>query len=334
MKILVTGGAGFIGSNFIRHILENHPQCRVVNLDKLTYAGSRTTVADVAGHPRYQFIQGDVADRALVEKVMGEGIESVVHFAAESHVDRSISGADPFVRTNVVGTHCLLESARAAGVRRYIQISSDEVYGPVPEGRKAGPDAQLDPSNPYAASKAAADLLVAAAWRTHGFPAIITRCTNNYGPWQHPEKFIPVLTLAALQGVELPIYGDGLQVRDWIHVSDHCRALAAILFSGVPGKVYTIAGGNSERNIDMAKRILDFGAAPGAEIRHVEDRPGHDRRYDLDDDVTRRELGWRPRVPLADGLAATVQWYRAHREWWLPLTKMLPVQCYEKSPVP
>ncbi|MCZ6833129.1 MAG: dTDP-glucose 4,6-dehydratase [Acidobacteria bacterium] len=321
MKLLVTGGAGFIGSNFIRHLFAGQAGLRVVNLDLLTYAGRQENLSDLAGHPGYRFVRGDVADRDLVAHLLADGVDAVIHFAAESHVDRSINGADPFIHTNVVGTHCLVEAARRAGVRRFIQISSDEVYGPVPEGRQAGPDAALSPSNPYAASKAAADLLVAAAWRTHGFPGIITRCTNNYGPWQHPEKFIPVLAMAALQGREMPIYGDGLQVRDWIHVEDHCRVLAAILLNGEPGQTYTIAGGNSVRNLDMARRILDLAGQPGAAIRHVQDRPGHDRRYDLDDGVTRREFRWEPRISLSDGLTTTVDWYRAHRDWWEPLTK-------------
>jgi dTDP-glucose 4,6-dehydratase len=225
------------------------------------------------------------------------------------------------VRTNIVGTHCLVEEARRAGVRRFVQISSDEVYGPIPEGISAAPASPVEPSNPYAASKAGGDLLVLAAHRTYGFPAIITRCTNNYGPWQHPEKFIPVLILRALRGQALPIYGDGMQVRDWIHVEDHCRALAAILMAGVPGRIYTIAGGNSMRNLDMARRVLELVGVPGAGIRHVEDRPGHDRRYDVDDEATRGEFEWRPRISLDAGLAGTVDWYRDHRGWWEPMTK-------------
>jgi dTDP-glucose 4,6-dehydratase len=323
VKILVTGGAGFIGSTFIRHLLAEYADVQVVNLDLLTYAGRRENLEDVADHANYRFVHGDVADQGLVDNLCRDGLDAVVHFAAESHVDRSLDSAAPFIHTNVVGTHCLVEAARRAGVRRFVQISSDEVYGPVPEGRKAGPDAPLDPSNPYAASKAAGDLLVTAAWRTHGFPAIITRCTNNYGPRQHPEKFIPVLTLAALEGRGLPVYGDGLQVRDWIHVEDHCRALAFILMNGNPGRIYTIAGGNSVRNIDMARRILDLAGSPGAEIRHVADRPGHDRRYDLDDGITRREMSWQPRIKLATGISSTVDWYRRHRGWWEPLTKSL-----------
>lgn len=321
MKLLVTGGAGFIGSNFIRHLFAGQDGLQVVNLDLLTYAGREENLADLSGHPGYRFVRGDVADRDLVADLLADDVDAVIHFAAESHVDRSIKGADPFIHTNVVGTHCLVEESRRAGVKRFIQISSDEVYGPVPEGRPAGPDSPLSPSNPYAASKAAGDLLVAATWRTHGFPAIITRCTNNYGPWQHPEKFVPVLAMAALQGCEMPIYGDGLQVRDWIHVNDHCQALTAILLHGEPGQVYTIAGQNSVRNIDMARRILDLAGRSGTAIRHVQDRPGHDRRYDLDDGATRREFQWQPRISLSDGLAATLDWYRTHRDWWEPLTK-------------
>jgi dTDP-glucose 4,6-dehydratase len=321
LKILVTGGAGFIGSNFIRHLLEHHPGINIVNLDALTYAGQESTIADLANRPGYRFIHGDVTDRQAVERLIAEGFEVIMHFAAESHVDRSIEGPDRFVNTNIVGTHCLIEAARRAGVRRFIQISSDEVYGSIDENTSAEPSSPLEPSNPYSASKASADMLVTAAQRTYGFPAIITRCTNNYGPWQHPEKFIPVLILGALRGRELPVYGDGLQVRDWIHVEDHCRVLAAILLAGVPGRVYTVAGGNSVRNLDMAKQVLDMVGAPGAAIRHVEDRPGHDRRYDLNDQATRREFGWQPRIPLDEGLARTVAWYRENRAWWEPMTK-------------
>jgi dTDP-glucose 4,6-dehydratase len=265
---------------------------------------------------------------------MDEGFDAVAHFAAESHVDRSISGPDPFVRTNVMGTHCLLEAARRAGVARFIQISSDEVYGPIAEGRAAGPDSPLAPSNPYAASKAAADLLVAAAWRTHRLPAIITRCTNNYGPYQHPEKFVPVLALAALQGRTMPIYGDGQQVRNWIHVEDHCRVLAAILTAGEPGRVYTIAGDSSLRNLDLAGRLLALAGETGASIRHVADRPGHDRRYELDDTATRRELGWQPQVALEPGLAATYEWYRSNRAWWQAMTRSLPATPGEHAVTP
>ncbi len=334
MKVLVTGGAGFIGYNFIRHLLARHPSLSVVNLDLLTYAGQESTVSDLDGHPRYRFVQGDVTDKREVERLVSEGFSAIVHFAAESHVDRSIAGPDPFIQTNIIGTHCLVEAARRARVQRFIQISSDEVYGSIPEGESAGPGSRLDPSNPYAASKAAADLLVAAAVRTYGFPAIITRCTNNYGPWQHPEKFIPVLITRAMAGGSLPLYGDGRQVRDWIHVEDHCRALAAILLSGIPGRVYTIAGRNSLRNIDLARRVLKLAGGTNSRIAHVEDRPGHDRRYDLDDAATRRELDWRPSVPLDAGLEQTVAWYRENRWWWEPITKSesIPFQARVGSP--
>lgn len=321
MRILVTGGAGFIGSNFIRLLLDNHPDSRVVNLDKLTYAGWEHTVADLEGRSGYRFVQADITDRQTLERVLSDGIDTVVHFAAESHVDRSIVGPDPFVMTNVAGTHCVVEASRRAGVRRFIQISSDEVYGSIPPGESAGPDSPLQPGNPYAASKAGADLLVLAAFHTHGFPAIITRCTNNYGPWQHPEKFVPRMALSALQGAELPVYGDGLQVRNWIHVEDHCRALLAVVQEGVPGRVYTISGGDSLRNLDVARRILDLAGVSVARIRHVEDRPGHDRRYALDDSTTRKELGWHPRISFAEGLPTTVEWYRERTGWWKPITE-------------
>lgn len=321
MKLLVTGGAGFIGSNFIRHMLAHHLGVSVVNLDQLTYAGRESTLLDLADDRRYQFIRGDVADRDTVEEIMSRGFDAVVHFAAESHVDRSIHRPDPFVQSNIVGTHCLIEAARRVNVRRFIQISSDEVYGSIPPGCSASPMDALEPSNPYAASKAAADMLVMAAIRTHRFPAIIARCTNNYGPWQHAEKFIPLSIIRALGRRPIPIYGDGRQVRDWIHVEDHCRALARILMAGFPGRIYAIAGGNSLSNLEVARRILALTGAPRSLISHVEDRPGHDRRYDLDDSATRRELDWHPRTPFDQGLARTVAWYRAHRSWWTAMTK-------------
>ncbi|MFQ5719025.1 MAG: dTDP-glucose 4,6-dehydratase [Acidobacteriota bacterium] len=324
MRVLVTGGAGFIGSNFIRMLLDHEPGVEVTNLDKLTYAGWEHTIEDLAARPGYRFVRGDVTDRRAVERVLARGVDAVVHFAAESHVDRSIHGPDPFVTTNVGGTHCVIESARHAGVARFIQISSDEVYGSIPAGAKAGPLSALRPGNPYAASKAGADLLALAAFQTHGFPVIITRCSNNYGPWQHPEKFIPRMTLSAMAGDELPVYGDGAQERNWIHVEDHCRALLAVLARGIPGRVYTIAGDDSRPNLEMARFIIDIAGNGAARIRHVADRPGHDRRYALDDAATRRELAWRPQVALDTGLQATVEWYRARPAWWRPIAGSSP----------
>ena len=322
MRILVTGGAGFIGSNFIRCLLAEYPgDVEVVNFDKLTYAGWKHTVADLVSHPGYDFVQADITDAKALDRVFARGIDAVIHFAAESHVDRSITGPDLFVTTNVGGTHCLVEAARRAAVKRFIQISSDEVYGSMPAGRRAGPDSPLEPGNPYAASKAGGDLLVLAAVRTHGFPAIITRCTNNYGPWQHPEKFIPRMTLTALQGGALPVYGDGEQVRNWIHVEDHCRALLAVLQDGVVGRIYTISGDDSLPNLDVARRIVELTGVGAATVQHVEDRPGHDRRYALDDAATRAELDWRPRRSFEAGLRTVVEWYRSSPDWWQPITE-------------
>lgn len=322
MRILVTGGAGFIGSNFIRCLLDEYPgDVEVVNLDKLTYAGWEHTIADLESRPGYRFVAADITDVQALQRIFAGGIDTVIHFAAESHVDRSIVGPDLFVTTNVGGTHCVVEAARRAGVKRYIQISSDEVYGSLPEGSRAGPEGSLQPGNPYAASKAGADLLVLAAHRTYGFPAIITRCTNNYGPWQHPEKFVPRMTLQALQGEALPVYGDGQQIRNWIHVDDHCRALLAVVQGGVDGRVYTIAGDDSLPNLDVARRIVHLVDVPGAATQHVEDRPGHDRRYALDDSATRSELGWQPRRSFNEGLEATVAWYRNNQSWWQRITE-------------
>jgi dTDP-glucose 4,6-dehydratase len=321
MRFLVTGGAGFIGSNFLRFMLDRHPGDRFVNVDLLTYAGQEENLAELRGRAGYQFIHADVTDRKEMDAVFARGFDAVIHFAAESHVDRSISGPDPFVRTNIEGTHALVEASRRHKVRRFIQISSDEVYGPIREGEQADAASALNPTNVYAATKAAADLLVLAAHHTHGFPGLITRCTNNYGPWQHPEKFIPLLITRALTGQELPIYGDGAQVRDWIHVEDHSSILRSILLSGVPGRIYTIAGGQGLRNLDVAQRILERAGMDGARIRHVEDRPGHDRRYALDDQATRSEFAWAPRIGFEEGLESTIEWYRQQRAWWAPIAK-------------
>jgi dTDP-glucose 4,6-dehydratase len=316
MRVLVTGGAGFIGANFVQHVLDAHPDDEVVTLDLLTYAGNLANLDRVLHDPRHRFVRGDIADAEAVTAAIGDGVEVIVNIAAESHVDRSIADATAFLTTNVVGTQVLLDAARRAGVRRFLQVSTDEVYGSLgPRGRftEASP---LAPNSPYAASKSAADCLVRAAHHTHGLDALITRCSNNYGPYQFPEKLIPLFITNALADEPLPLYGDGQNVRDWIHVEDHCRALDAVMRRGRPGAVYNIGGGNERRNEEIAHVILDALGKPRSLIRHVEDRPGHDRRYAIDAAKAGRELGWLPGHGFADGIAATIAWYQEHRAWW------------------
>jgi dTDP-glucose 4,6-dehydratase len=314
LKILVTGGAGFIGSNFIRYVLREHPGDSVVNLDKLTYAGNLENLAEIESHPRYRFLKGDVCSPADVERAL-EGMDAVVHFAAESHVDRSIADAREFVATNVQGTFNLLDAARRRRIGRFIQVSTDEVYGSLAPGESATESSPLHPNSPYAASKAAADLVARSFWKTYSFPVMVTRSSNNYGPNQFPEKFIPLLIANAIEGRKLPIYGDGLNERDWIHVEDHCRALDGVLRDGRPGETYNIGSGSPLSNLHVARQILKLLGKTEQEIEFVADRPGHDRRYSLDAGKIRRELGWRPLICFDEGLARTVQWYRDHPGW-------------------
>ncbi len=315
--ILVTGGMGFIGSNFVRHVLREHPGARVVNLDKVTYAGNPGNLADIAGDSRYAFVRADVCDAAAVgEALAANRVEQIVHFAAETHVDRSIHDAGDFIRTNIEGTRVLLDAARGAGVRRYLHVSTDEVYGSLGESGAFAETSPLQPNSPYAASKTGADVLVRAYHVTHGFPAIITRTCNNYGPYQFPEKFIPLMIVNAFRGEPLPIYGDGLYVREWLHVEDHCRALALVLAEGKPGEVYNIGSGEERANLDVAREILRLTGRPETLLRHVKDRPGHDRRYAIDHGKVRRELGWESTVAFAAGLRHAVEWYRTNERWW------------------
>lgn len=316
-SILVTGGMGFIGSNFVRLVLSDGLADRVVNLDLLTYAGNPRNLADLAEDPRHVFVRGDICDAALVESAMGDhAVEAVVHFAAETHVDRSILGADDFIRTNVQGTRVLLDAARKAGAGRFLHISTDEVYGSLGESGCFSEDSPLLPNSPYAASKTGADVLARAYHVTYGLPLIITRTCNNYGPYQFPEKFIPLMIVNALRGEPLPIYGDGLYVREWLHVEDHCRALARVLTAGRPGEVYNIGSGEERANLDVARRILALTGRPESLLRHVEDRPGHDRRYALEHSKLQGELGWTARVPFETGLEQAVAWYCDHEAWW------------------
>ena len=325
--ILVTGGAGFIGSDLVRLILDEEPETRVLVYDLLTYAGNLDNLKGYLDNPRLEFIKGSICDRDAVGQLLdSRDVSHVINLAAESHVDRSILGPKGFAETNVLGTVVLLEAACEAGVKRFVQVSTDEVYGSLgPEG-SFSEDSPLAPSSPYSASKAAADHFVEAFGRTFDLPVLITRCSNNYGPFQFPEKLIPLMILNALNDEPLPVYGDGLQVRDWIHVRDHARALLAVLRQGDPGRIYNIGGGNERTNLDVVRSVLQVLDKPESLIRHIEDRPGHDRRYSVD--ATRiRALGWAPSRELDEGLADTVDWYRNNRWWWEPLRDTPSDQC-------
>jgi dTDP-glucose 4,6-dehydratase len=317
VNVLVTGGAGFIGSNFVRYALSEHSDWRVTTLDKLTYAGRLENLKGVLDHPRHRFVKGDVADRTIAGPLVKEA-NFIVHFAAETHVDRSIMDAGTFITTDVYGTFVLLEAARRApALRRFVQISTDEVYGSVAEGSSREGD-ELRPRNPYAASKAGADRLAYSYWATYDVPVLITRASNNYGPYQFPEKIIPLFITNLIDDVPVPLYGDGLNERDWLHVLDHCRALDVVLEKGTPGEVYNIGGGNDVRNIDLTRRLLTLVGKPESLVRRVPDRPGHDRRYSLNT-TKLHALGWRPQVVFDGGLAETVEWYRANDWWWRPI---------------
>ena len=322
VDVLVTGGAGFIGSNFVRYALRQHPDWRVTTLDKLTYAGRRENLHDVMADPRHVFVHGDIAD-AAVSGPLVEQSAIVVHFAAETHVDRSIMSAGEFIRTDVEGTFVLLEAARRArGLRRFVQISTDEVYGTVPEGASRETD-ELKPRNPYAASKAGADRLAYSYWATYELPVIVTRASNNYGPYQFPEKVIPLFVTNALDDIPVPLYGDGRNVRDWLHVDDHCRAIDLLIEAASDGEVYNIGGGNDIMNVELTGRILRLLDKPDSLIKPVADRKGHDRRYCLDT-AKLRGLGWSPQVSFEDGLAQTVDWYRQNEWWWRPIKENDP----------
>ena len=317
IEVLVTGGAGFIGSNFVRWAHARHPDWRITTLDKLTYAGRLENLQDVMDSPRHRFVKGDIAD-ADVAAPLVRASDVVINFAAETHVDRSLMAAGEFIQTDVYGTFVLLEAAREApALRRFIQISTDEVYGSVPEGHSRETD-ELKPRNPYSASKAGADRLAYSYWATYGVPVVITRASNNYGPNQFPEKVIPLFITNALDNRSVPLYGDGLNVRDWLHVEDHCAGVDLLIDHGVNGEVYNIGGGNEVRNIDLTRRILSLAGRSDALISPVADRPGHDRRYALDT-TKLRGLGWAPRTDFDSGLAATVQWYRDNEWWWRPI---------------
>jgi dTDP-glucose 4,6-dehydratase len=319
--LLVTGGCGFIGSQFIRLVLRERPHYRVVNLDLLTYAGNPENLAGIQSGldtSAYRFIRGDIADPDLVRQIIGdEKVDTVVNFAAETHVDRSLLDSAPFLRTNVEGTRVLLDGATRPGIERFLQVSTDEVYGSLEPGAHPFTEKHpLEPNSPYAASKAAADLLVRAYHKSYGVPALITRCGNNYGPYQFPEKFLPLFITNALEDKPLPLYGDGRQIRDWIHVEDHARALLQVLENGRIGEIYNVSAGGEQTNLYMAEWVLELMGKPSSLVRYVNDRPGHDRRYSIDASKLRGELGWQPRISLQVGLQATIEWYREQRPWW------------------
>jgi len=322
VEVLVTGGAGFIGSNFVRFALANHADWRVTTLDKLTYAGRRENLHDVMTHTRHEFVHADICD-ATVSGPLVERSNIVVHFAAETHVDRSIMAAGAFIKTDVEGTFVLLEAARrAAALTRFVQISTDEVYGSVATGASREID-ELKPRNPYSASKAGADRLAYSYWATYDVPVIVTRASNNYGPYQFPEKVIPLFVTNAIDDIPVPLYGDGRNVRDWLHVLDHCRAIDLLIDTASNGEVYNIGGGNDVMNVDLTHQILDGLGKPRSLIKTVPDRPGHDRRYCLDT-TKLRSLGWSPQVPFGDGVRETIEWYRANQWWWRPIKEQDP----------
>ena len=334
MNIIVTGGAGFIGSNFVFHMLQAHPDYRIVCLDKLTYAGNLSTLEPVMGNANFRFVKADICDRAAVHQLFEEEHpDMVVNFAAESHVDRSIENPGIFLETNIMGTAVLMDACRKYGITRYHQVSTDEVYGDLPLDQPDlffTEDTPIHTSSPYSSSKASADLLVLAYHRTYGLPVTISRCSNNYGPYHFPEKLIPLMIINALHDKPLPVYGDGLNVRDWLYVEDHCRAIDLILHKGTVGEVYNVGGHNEMKNIEIVKLICRTLGKPESLIQFVTDRKGHDRRYAIDPTKIHRELGWLPETKFADGIQKTIQWYVTHEDWWQPIVSGEYMAYYEK----
>ncbi|BDG03416.1 dTDP-glucose 4,6-dehydratase [Anaeromyxobacter oryzae] len=332
MNVLVTGGSGFIGSNLVRLILTERPDWRIVNLDKLTYAGNAENLADLEGYARYRFVRGDICNGELLADVFQtERIDAVMHLAAESHVDRSILAPSVFIETNVRGTQVLLEAAREFRVKRFLHVSTDEVYGSLGPTGLFTEKTPLDPSSPYSASKAASDLLALAYAHTFEVPVVVTRCSNNYGPYQFPEKLIPLMIANAIRDLPLPVYGDGMNVRDWIHVEDHCRGLLAALEEGADGEVYNLGASSERHNLEIVKQVLRLVGKPETLIDFVKDRPGHDRRYAIDSTKARAKLAWAPRHRFEEALAATVRWYVDHRPWWERIISGEYVKYYERQ---
>jgi dTDP-glucose 4,6-dehydratase len=329
MKLLVTGGAGFIGSNFIHHILKKHTDWQLTNLDKLTYAGNLENLKDIEDNPGYRFVKGDIADRDLISNILRDGFDAIINFAAESHVDRSILDASPFIETNIKGSQILLEGARQYKVSRFVQVSTDEVYGSTEKG-KFTEKSPLAPNSPYSASKTAADLLCHAYWKSHQLPVMITRCSNNLGPYQFPEKLIPLAITNVMENKPIPVYGDGLNVRDWIYVEDHCRALDTVLQKGKPGEIYNVGADAEKTNLELIHLLLDIMEKPRDLITFVTDRPGHDRRYALDITKISTELGWKPVYSFEKALAATVDWYINNEAWWRKIKSGEYAKYYER----
>ncbi|MDQ0231437.1 dTDP-glucose 4,6-dehydratase [Metabacillus malikii] len=317
MNILITGGAGFIGSNFVRYMVNKYPNYQITNLDALTYAGNLENLKDVEDSSNYEFVRGDIADRDFIQNLFeSKEFDYVINFAAESHVDRSITHPDVFIKANIQGTQVLLDAAKSINVKKYLQISTDEVYGTLGETGYFTEETPLAPNSPYSASKAGADLLVRAYHETYNLPVNITRCSNNYGPYHFPEKLIPLIIINALADKDLPVYGDGLNVRDWLHVEDHCQAIDLVLHKGVNGEVYNVGGNNERTNIDIVKTILKQLGKPESLIKYVTDRPGHDRRYAIDATKLRNELGWKPKYTFETGIEQTINWYLENQDWW------------------
>ncbi|GAC41562.1 dTDP-glucose 4,6-dehydratase [Paenibacillus popilliae] len=333
MKLLVTGGAGFIGSNFIMYMLKQHPDYRIINVDALAYAGNLENLKDIQGNPNYRFVKADIADAQAMKQLFseGEGIDVVVNFAAESHVDRSILDPEIFVKTNVLGTQVLLDAAKKYGVKKFIQVSTDEVYGSLGETGLFTETTPLTPNSPYSASKAGGDLLVRAYHETFGLPVNITRCSNNYGPYQFPEKLIPLMIANALHDKPLPIYGDGLNIRDWLYVEDHCSAIDLVIHKGHDGEVYNIGGNNERTNIHIVRTILEQLGKPDSLIKYVDDRLGHDRRYGIDATKITTELGWKPKHTFETGIKETIEWYLNNRTWWERIQSGAYQTYYEKQ---
>jgi|WetSurMetagenome_2_1015567.scaffolds.fasta_scaffold06596_6 dTDP-glucose 4,6-dehydratase len=333
-NILITGGAGFIGSNFVKYVLKNYDY-KIINYDKLTYAGNLENLTDIEKHPNYKFVKGDICDKDVAEKTIKENsIDTIINFAAESHVDRSILGAKDFIVTNVLGTQTLLDIAKSLCIEKYLQVSTDEVYGSLPEDKKELKFTENTPittNSPYSASKASADLLCNAYYHTHKLPILITRCSNNYGPYQFPEKLIPLMIAKALDGQKLPVYGDGKNVRDWLYVEDHCSAICEVLHKGKIGGVYNIGGNNEWYNIDIVKIILKLLGKSEEQISYVKDRPGHDRRYAIDSSKIQAELGWKPAYKFENGIEATIKWYVENEGWWRKVMSGEYLNYYEKN---
>ncbi|MGG4481099.1 dTDP-glucose 4,6-dehydratase [Paenibacillus illinoisensis] len=331
MKLLVTGGAGFIGSNFVMYMLDQHPDYEIINVDALTYAGNLENLKSLEGNARHTFVKADITDAAQMDRLIGQGVDVLVNFAAESHVDRSILEPGVFVQTNVNGTQALLEGAKKHNISKFVQVSTDEVYGSLGPTGLFTEDTPLQPNSPYSASKAGGDLLVRAYHETFGLPVTITRCSNNYGPYQFPEKLIPLMISRALADEALPVYGDGLNIRDWLYVEDHCSAIDLVIHQGRNGEVYNIGGNNERTNVHIVKTILEQLGKPESLIKYVEDRPGHDRRYGIDPTKTMSELGWKPKHTFETGIKETIQWYLDNKEWWTRIQSGVYQQYYAKQ---